>query len=56
MGENMKFQITMQRDPLPLVINQDGRQFGFVQIVDGVAVPGTRNYCYEIYVGGRLCW
>ena len=52
----MQFWITQQSDPKPLTINQGGRQFGFVQVVDGVCVPGTRNVCYEVFVGGRECW
>ena len=55
-GQIMQFWITQQSDPKPLTINQGGRQFGFVQVVDGVCVPGTRNVCYEVFVGGRGCW
>lgn len=52
----MKIHVLQQTDPLPLRINDKGRTFGFVQVVDGKAVPGTRNTCYEVFVGGRRCW
>ena len=47
-------QATNPRDPFDWVINRPRRAYSFVTVIDGVAVPGTRGQCVEIYVGGGV--